>query len=165
MKSLKLIRHFKPEGAGVFMGQNDPDLDAAPVSIPHIKVDVAITSPLKRAKQSAALIFGDANFSVNEAFAEICYGQWDGKSWQEIERQWPEIAAAKMDNWLGITPPGGESWDDFSSRVLNAFKEIESTDASIAILAHAGVNSVINHYLTGEDPLAFTQEYGEVIEY
>ena len=70
-----------------------------------------------------------------------------------------------MDNWLGVTPPGGESWDDFSSRVLNAFKEIESADASIAILAHAGVNSVINHYLTGEDPLAFTQEYGEVIEY
>jgi len=43
--------------------------------------------------------------------------------------------------------------------------EVESTDASIAILAHAGVNSVINHYLTGEDPLVFTQEYGEVIEY
>jgi hypothetical protein len=24
---------------------------------------------------------------------------------------------------------------------------------------------VINYYLTGEDPLVFTQEYGEVIEY
>ena len=89
----------------------------------------------------------------------------DGKSWQEIQNQWPDIATAKMENWLGVTPPDGESWSDFSSRVLTAFKEIEIRDASIAILAHAGVNSVINQYLTGEDPLVFTQEYGEVIEY
>ena len=165
MNSLKLIRHFKPQGAGVFMGQHDPDLDGAPISIPSVSADIVITSPLKRAHQSAALIFGDSNFSVNQSFAEICYGQWDGKSWQEIQNQWPDIATAKMENWLGVTPPDGESWSDFSSRVLTAFKEIESRDASIAILAHAGVNSVINQYLTGEDPLVFTQEYGEVIEY
>ncbi len=147
------------------MGHNDPEIEPASFCIPTIIADVIISSPLKRARQSASLIFGDSNFSINNAFAEISYGQWDGKSWVDIQNEWPDIAAAKIENWLGITPPDGECWEKFSSRVLTAFKEIESQDLSVAILAHAGVNSVINHHLTGEDPLTFVQGYGETIEY
>jgi broad specificity phosphatase PhoE len=165
VKSLLLIRHLKPVGAGVFLGRTDPHLEIEYSQVRGFNADRVFCSPLARAKETVLRLFGDIDYHVEPGLSEIDYGLWEGKSWAEIEAQWPEIAALKMSDWLNVTPPDAEPWDLFSSRVISAFQRIEKKDESVAIVAHLGVNSVINHYLTGEDPITFKQEYGEVIEF
>src|SRR5688500_109239 len=111
MPKVFLVRHAEPAVTGVMLGQCDPPLSddgrlaAAALKLP---VSVAYSSPLLRARETAEAL--DVPVEVLDDLAEISYGEWDGKAWSEIERSDPELAARKLRNWKGTTPPGAEAW-------------------------------------------------------
>jgi broad specificity phosphatase PhoE len=163
MALIYLIRHARPLLAGVMLGRTDPPLeryDHAPLALP---VDTVFSSPLRRARQTAELLFPGRGIRIVPELAEISFGDWDGLSWPEIETRWPEQARAKREDWFGIAAPGGESWSEFEERVAVAWRNILAADAPSAVVAHLGVNSVLSKLARGTDPVTFSQEYSEVI--
>src|SRR5512147_817829 len=104
MPTLYVIRHAEPEIRDVISGQSDPPLSITgrdQAELLRVPVNIVYSSPLKRARQTA--IYLNSCPVILSDLAEISYGAWDGLSWSEIERRWPEIAAAKIADWQGTT--------------------------------------------------------------
>jgi broad specificity phosphatase PhoE len=160
MATVYLIRHGEPEVRGVFLGQMDPGL-RAPVKI-DLDVPIVYTSPLRRARET---YIECARVEILPDLREIGYGEWTGKSWEEIEAGWPELARRKMGAWLAVTPPGGEPWDEFAARVGHVWDRVRQGLFPAAIVAHQAVNAALAQMIAGRDPERFQQGYGEVIAF
>jgi broad specificity phosphatase PhoE len=152
------------------LGQSDPPLSDrgrrdARRTLSGFEVKCVYSSPLRRAMQTAAFLRSPAKVTVLDELAEISLGAWDGKCWEEVQRADPGLANRKSEDWFGVTPPGGESWNAFSSRVLKALDQVRRGPLPAAIVAHSAVNSVIAASLLGRPPIQFQQAYCEVIEF
>jgi broad specificity phosphatase PhoE/ribonuclease HI len=95
---------------------------------PYAKVvtpTVVVSSPIARTRETSAIIASRLGLSVdiNDDIAEIAFGDWDGHTNQEVAANWPE----QYEQWRGdveISPPGGESLEQFDVRVQNGLAEI-----------------------------------------
>jgi broad specificity phosphatase PhoE len=166
MPAIYLIRHQEPAVRGCFLGRTDPPLSdtgrVAASALQELHVRSLFVSPLRRAQETAEAIRCGARAVLLE-LAEIGFGEWEGLTWEEIEQRWPDLARRKADDWLGVTPPGGETWQDFCARVDRALRQIRSSPHPVAVVAHQVVNAVLAARLAGTDPRNFQQDYGEVI--
>jgi broad specificity phosphatase PhoE len=167
MATILLIRHCEPEVRGVLLGQLDSALSAAgqehaEAALSGIEVAATWCSPLLRARETAQHIRCGKHI-VLDGLREISCGEWTGKTWAAIEAGWGEMARRKSADWLGVTAPGGESWPDFMNRLAEAWATIRNGPMPAAVVAHQGVNAGLANLMDGRDPLAFAQQYGEVI--
>ncbi|MEP6697370.1 MAG: bifunctional RNase H/acid phosphatase [Pseudonocardiales bacterium] len=85
------------------------------------RVDAVVSSPLRRARQTADLVAEALGLSVTEdaGFAETDFGEWEGLTFGEVRQRWPD----EVEAWLGsadVAPPGGESFAATTSRVRQA---------------------------------------------
>jgi ribonuclease H / adenosylcobalamin/alpha-ribazole phosphatase len=81
-------------------------------------IELIVTSPLRRTRQTAAEVAAatGAPVRVEEGIRESDFGKWEGLSFAEASEQWPaEMAAWRSDP--GTPPPGGESFTDVARRV------------------------------------------------
>jgi broad specificity phosphatase PhoE len=138
-----------------------PEGRAAAAKLADLNVAALYVSPLRRARETAAFIPGDP--IILPDLAEIHFGEWEGLSWQEIEARWPGVACRKVEDWLGVTAPGGECWTDFCARIDRALAIILAGPRPAAVVAHWVVNSAITHRLLSRDPKTFRQQYGEIL--
>jgi broad specificity phosphatase PhoE len=163
--SIFLIRHQQPELFGRFIGQTDPPLTpegrTAAESLREVRVAALYSSPLRRARETASFIPGEP--IVIPELAEISFGDWEGLTWQEIQERWPGVACRKVEDWLGVTAPGGECWADFCARIDRALERILAGPRPAAVVAHMVVNAALAQRLLGRDPKHFRQQYGEIL--
>jgi len=167
MATLYLIRHAEPRIKGVLLGQLDSPLSAAGFeqaqqSLSGMEVNVAYYSPLLRARQTAAFLSASRRVEMPE-LREVDYGHWTGKTWAEVEKQWPHLAARKCADWLGVSPPHGETWQEVLDRLMPVCEAIRNGETPAAVVAHQGVNAALASLLDNRNPLEFVQGYGEVI--
>ena len=141
-----LIRHPRPLiGTGFCYGRLDVDCeDAQPVAdrlrplLPP--ATPVIASPLLRARQLAEALAPQASIDVR--LAEIDFGEWEGLSWNEIDRSALDAWSADV---LGFTPPGGESVADLQNRVVNFADALDGP--RVALVTHSGVmRALIGHW-------------------
>ncbi len=170
MRTLYIIRHACPAVEGVLLGQSDPPLsdqgrEDAQRTFSGLEVERVYSSPLRRARETAAFLRSPAEVTVLDELAEISLGAWDGKCWEEVKRADPVLAHRKTEDWFGVTPPDGESWSAFTERVLSALDHVRRGPVPAAIVAHSAVNSVIAASLLGTPPIQFQQAYCEVMEF
>jgi broad specificity phosphatase PhoE len=141
---LILVRHGRTvaNATGLLQGRVDNPLDAegeaqaaavarmlAPVVAGGARV---VSSPLVRAQQTAAA-FG-LPVSVDAAWIELDYGQWDGRPVGDVSRE--EWAAWRADD--RFVPPGGESLFALGTRVraaCDALRE-EVRDRDVIVVCH-----------------------------
>ncbi|MEV7966259.1 bifunctional RNase H/acid phosphatase [Sphaerisporangium sp. NPDC088356] len=131
--SLLLLRHgetaFSVERR--FSGTGDPELTpkgiaqaeaaAARLSRKPYEIDVIVTSPLRRARQTGEAVASLTGLktAVDDGLREVDFGEWEGHTFTEIQRRWPEELA----DWLAdpsVAPPGGESFEQAALRVEEA---------------------------------------------
>jgi probable phosphoglycerate mutase len=129
----------------------------------RIPAAVVYTSPLRRARESAEIL--GLPVIVLPELAEIDLGEWDGRTWADIESADPELAQQKLADWTGITPPHGEAWQDFTRRIDRALDTIRAGPFPVVVVAHVGVNAWIAHRVAGAAPLTFLQDYAQVDRY
>ena len=125
--SIWLIRHGMtvPGEEGRYQGFLDESLSEkgrnalvrAPFSPSHVYV-----SPAKRARETASILFPDAEQICIEGLWEMNFGVFEGRTWKEMEndpqyREW-------VDGMCLGTCPGGESRAEFSERACSAFLSI-----------------------------------------
>jgi probable phosphoglycerate mutase len=112
-----------------FSGVGDPELtplglaqaEAAAARLRHSAATAVVSSPLLRARQTAAAVAASlgVEVEVEEGLRETDFGDWEGYTFAEVRKQWP----AELDAWLASTavaPPYGESFDDTAVRVRQA---------------------------------------------
>jgi len=162
MGVVHLIRHGKPVTTGVLLGSSDVPLMNEDIGPSPINVDRVYTSPLQRALRTAELLFPNCPIAILPELAERGIGEWELRTWAEVQTGWPGLAERASADWLSVTPPGGEPWDLFAARVTRAWDAI-SKNGSTAIVAHAGVNSVLAHLAGVGDIASFQQNYLEII--
>ena len=181
---LYLVRHGQvvPEGQGRFLGFIDLDLspqgrEQVSVLAEYLKtitLDGAYASDLRRAMDTArAICAGRGIKPVScQAFREMDMGEWDGKSWEEIQRDNPQTNPRMFTDLKTFHFPGGEAWPQFRDRVLKELKTLvhENQGRNILLAAHAGVNRVILAQALGlpfKNMFSIDQGYGclNIIEY
>ena len=129
MSELIFIRHADTDMAGTFCGHSDPELNARGwvrlreivESLGGIQIDAVYSSDLRRAHSTARAIasaFG-VECVVRPALREIYFGQWEGLTWEEIERRDPGYAKRWLDGYPDLSAPDGEMFGDFERRVLD----------------------------------------------
>jgi probable phosphoglycerate mutase len=90
-----------------------------------LKPSVVVSSPIARTRETASIVATRLGIPVeiNEDIAEISFGEWDGHTNQEVAENWPD----QYEQWRGdvkISPPGGESLEEFDVRVQNGLADI-----------------------------------------
>jgi len=97
MSEVLLIRHAETDMAGTFCGHSDPELNARGCAqlaelIDRLRAEnfgVMYASDLRRASATGTAIattFG-VDCRIRSALREVDFGQWEGITWEEIERR------------------------------------------------------------------------------
>ena len=118
-------------------------------------LDGIYASPMGRTMETARIIAAPHGCKVQAEpdLREIAYGHWEGRTREEIERDF----AAEYDAWeedpLTIAPAGGESGIQVLSRALPVVRRIvqRHRDASVLIVSHKGTNRLLISSLLGFD--------------
>lgn len=104
------------------------------------KVDVLYTSPLKRCKETAALLFPKMKQKVIEDFRECEFGEFEYKNYEELNGN-PDYQRF-IDTMGECGFPGGEDRKTFQKRCVHAFEQIllekGKSDVQAAIVVHGG---------------------------
>ena len=154
-----LIRHPRPRiEAGRCYGRLDVDCeDPQPIALglrPQIPADTPIiASPLRRARRLAEALA--PTVQTDARLSEIDFGEWEGKTWDDIDR-------AALDRWaadvLHFVPPGGESVAQLQARVINFALDLRALNMGrVAIVAHAGVMRALTGHWRGLPAAEWTQ--------
>ena len=83
---------------------------------------VVYVSPLKRARETASILFPEAVQIVVPGLAEMNFGKFEGRNFKEMEND-PDYRAWVDGMCLGKCP-GGESRGEFCARTWEAFLEV-----------------------------------------
>lgn len=121
----------------------------------HYEPDVVFSSPLQRCVKLGVEVF-DASLKIREGLKEVNYGDWEGKTWEDIN-----IAGDNLWMYQNINncPPNGESFNDLKNRVSSVLEELMNLkEEKIAVVCHGGViRSVLSLLL--KTPLENTRSY------
>jgi broad specificity phosphatase PhoE len=94
-----------------------------------IGVTRVYSSDLKRAVQTAQVIARDKKNEVilRKSLRELDFGDWEGLTYDEIQSVDGDRFTAWLNDYESVKIPGGESWVDFSNRVVSCFEAIVNT--------------------------------------
>ncbi len=111
-----------------------------------IGMDFIYTSPLKRARESCAILNRRIRLKplMDSRLKEMNFGVWEGKSAKElIAAKEPAYLSWMKGKWK--TPPRGESLGLFRRRVRNFLKQClkQHRDQKVGIVCHGGTIRMI----------------------
>ncbi|MCE3604221.1 histidine phosphatase family protein [Massilia sp. P8910] len=174
---LYLVRHLAPMVApGVCYGRTDlavdPDLQA--LALPALRAALpagvpVFSSPLRRCADLAAAL-GGAAVRYDARLAELDFGDWEMRRWDDIDRAGVDAWAADM---ACYRPGGGESVLDMALRVaaFHADCMLPRIPGAI-VICHAGTIRLLSARARGLAPEAMALEaaqhphaiaYGETV--
>lgn len=108
------------------------------------------TSPLRRCRELAERLHPQP--AVDMRLAEIHFGDWEGRTWDEI-------GAVPLDLWAadvaGFAPPGGESAAALQARALDFVAGLDVPE--VVLVTHAGVMRVLLAHWLGLAPEEWTR--------
>jgi broad specificity phosphatase PhoE/ribonuclease HI len=144
-----LLRHGQTELSGErrYSGRGDVPLTeagvqqakAAAARLSGMGFAAVISSPLKRAHQTAAEVASAAGLPVDihEGLVETDFGDWERLTFQEASERDPDLHR----RWLadaGVTPPNGESFNAVLTRVRTTRDELVERYAgqTVVLVSH-----------------------------
>ncbi|MBK7995990.1 MAG: histidine phosphatase family protein [Blastocatellia bacterium] len=163
---ITLVRHAQSTGNAkeCFTGQTDVDLselghkqaELTAQALADEQFTAIYSSDLKRAYLTAKFIakFHKLDITTTPDLREINLGIFQGKSFIEVEKEYPEEFTAISRRDLNVVIPNGESHGMLRDRVIKAFNKIISNHigGNILLVVHGGVIFHINHYILGIAP-------------
>ncbi|HKI04726.1 MAG TPA: histidine phosphatase family protein [Thermoanaerobaculia bacterium] len=145
---LYLVRHGEAEGsAGRAVGHTDlplsalgaRDVEALAASWQGPAPSSIFSSDLRRAVESARILaarLGGAHI-IDPRLREVSFGDWDGRSWNEVYETDRQRFDAWSERWWDLAPPGGESFADLLRRVFDWYRALGDEETVLAV-AHGG---------------------------
>jgi broad specificity phosphatase PhoE len=147
---LVLLRHGQTELSVQrrYSGHGDPELTslghaqaaAAAARLAELPdVEAVLSSPLRRARQTAAAVAEatGAPLLTRDRLIETDFGGWEGLTFTEARERDPELHAS----WLGseeVSPPGGESFAEVGRRIEAELDEVlvEYPGTTVVVVSH-----------------------------
>lgn len=124
--------------------------------------DRLYTSDLGRARQTMEPIARATGLAprVEPELRERCYGVFEGRTWAEIEGEYPREYAAHLSGSPAVKAVGGESMQEFQDRAVGAITRIaeSAAGAKVVIVAHGGVLGMLYRHLANI-PLSAPRAY------
>jgi probable phosphoglycerate mutase len=172
-----LIRHGKiqqEDDQRRYIGQADLPLTEEGVKqarhlqkrFERAEIAAIFCSDLERSIHTARTIAGARDLPVipRRDLREVSMGAWEGCTFGEIARRFPEEFKARGGDIVFYRVPGGESFADCSQRVVAALDDIlATTPGNLVITGHAGVNRLLLCHMLGMPPgnlFRIAQDYG-----
>lgn len=157
MKHLILIRHGKTAAneAHQYCGSSDLPLsengqaELRPVQLPLENVKF-FTSSMRRTDETLHLLFGDVPFTPLPRFREVDFGIFELHTYDELKDTPAYQAWLRGDN-MKNTPPGGESGEAFTKRILAALADLLQESGNCVLVTHGGVIAAIMEHLFPEE--------------
>ena len=157
---LLVVRHGQTaaNAAGQLLGRADVPLtetglrQANALAAAVGAVDRVVSSPLRRARQTAAAFARE--FEVDERWTELDYGIYD-------ERPLGDVPRELWDSWRGdaeFTPPEGESLANVGRRVRAACEDLApaAADADVVVVSHVSpIKAAVAWALDADDRIAW----------
>lgn len=163
---IDLMRHGEVAGGNCYRGWLDDPLTAAgwqqmtqrieePVQWQQI-----ITSPLRRCASFAEKLSRDSDLPITylPALREIGFGDWEGKTAQELEQHDKASFFAFYDDPVNNTPANAEPLLLFQQRVLSAWQHIVHSyqQRRVLVVAHGGtIREILAHILSTDNQSIF----------
>lgn len=157
MGQLWFIRHFRTSwnSQARLQGRRDIDLDdplgesdlaalaANRKELAGRDFGLVLTSPLRRARQTAAL-HGFPAAVPDPDLAELCFGSLEGRTWADLE-------AAHPGRWESDphSLPLGEPFGDFLKRIQRVQQRVVTANAPVLAFGHGAWLSGLRHMLDG----------------
>jgi alpha-ribazole phosphatase/probable phosphoglycerate mutase len=152
-----IIRHGEPVGGEKYRGQSDDPLSdygwqqmREATELIQDSWDMIITSPLLRCSEFAMEVNRETNttLKVDERLMEMGFGDWEGKSKDEIseaDRQ------AFREDPVNNAPANAEGLFEFYDRVVTAWDSINKglKGKNVLVVTHAGVLRVLITHIEG----------------
>lgn len=142
-RTIWFIRHG-PTHAKTMVGWSDLPADLSDTAkiarletlLPSVPV---VSSDLSRAVTTAdAVQRNRPRLDHDPDLREIHFGEWELRSFAEIEAEDPERISAFWQEPGAVRAPGGEGWDDLRARVDRAVDRLAAQHGALIVVAHFG---------------------------
>jgi len=166
LATLLLVRHGETEWnqTGRYQGQTDIGLSEAGVqqaerlrrSLSSNRIDGVYASDLKRTMETAAIIAAPHQLKIQPCteLRELNFGEMEGKSFEEIQRDYSALIQAWRTGNIEAIAPQGESPSQLAARVARFMPQLkkEPADKTLFIVAHGGSLQMLVCLLLGINP-------------
>ncbi|NWD26931.1 histidine phosphatase family protein [Pseudomonas yamanorum] len=153
---LYVVRHGETDAnaEGRYQGSLDIDLNERGVlqarelraRLPS-QIDAVVVSPLRRAQQTAAIVFADDGLELHtlDAFRERGVGVFEGLTQAEAAQRYPELWAQNITRQWELAPTHGESVSQFVERIRKGLNEllVNHGQQVVVLVAHGVVAKAI----------------------
>ncbi len=153
---LILLRHGETEfnRADVFRGRVDLPLnrkgrkqaEAAAAYLSGLSFQAFYSSPLRRSVETASAVAAPHKGRVVtlDEFIDVDYGDWSGKSVEEVREGWPEVFRLWVEEPGKVTFPGGESLRAVRMRLKRGLERLsERHGGRVLLVGHKLINRLI----------------------
>jgi alpha-ribazole phosphatase/probable phosphoglycerate mutase len=132
------------------------------------------SSDLDRSRYCAELIAAthDLTVSTHESLRELNLGEWEGRTWAELQKTYPDDWQARLRDLVNFQVPGGESLQNAADRIRPTIQKIieNHPNDDVALVAHGGANRIILLDAIGAalgQAFSIEQDYGclNIIDY
>jgi probable phosphoglycerate mutase len=111
---------------------------------------VWISSPLSRARQTAALL-GAKSVAIEPRISEMDWDQWEGLTLDDLRKDFPAELAEKEARGIDFHAPGGESPRQVMERIKPWLADIAEAGKPTVAVTHKGVVRAALALATGWD--------------
>lgn len=128
-----------------------------------------VVSPLGRTRATASIVaeamgLPDMDMAHDDRLREVAFGDWEGRRFDEIERETPGTLARRDADVWRFVPPGGESYAMLAARIRPFLDDITQPGTRpLVIVSHGGTGRVMRGLylrLGDADTLAQDQPQG-----
>ena len=128
-----------------------------------------VTSPLQRARETAAIIAGTANIAIDDALIEMDWGAWEGRTIAALAAEGGAAYAANSARGLDFLPPGGESPRGVQRRIIAWLHGVARSRHDVVAVTHQGViRALLAHVsgwdMTGKPPVRLADDVAHLVE-
>lgn len=108
------------------------------------------TTGLRRTEETLSLLFGPVAHRAAPGLREVDFGAFEMRGYGELKNDPAFQRWCQGDNEKNV-PPGGESGEQMTKRVLAAFSALLETGEDLLIVAHGGPIAAIMESLFSEE--------------
>jgi len=162
MVNLNLIRHGKTQWNLEKKIQGEKDIPLSPQGRSQVmgwsfflkdsSLDLILSSPMARARETAEILGKNLGLEIvmDENIREQAFGLWEGRSIDEIRREFSGVVEEQERMGWNFSPPGGEARHEVLKRALGAMEAAGARfkGFNLLVVTHQGViNSLVYHAL------------------
>jgi broad specificity phosphatase PhoE len=148
--TIYFLRHGETDASqiGGYCGTPDPDLtpEGYQMAEDFAAVYKVFSSPLRRAVATAQPLCEAVGISVQprEGLKEVAYGQWEGKTADQVYREFHDDCVRWLTDPGWNAPTGGEKGIDVARRSSSVLDEIERTygTGNVLVVSHKATTRI-----------------------